>query len=288
MSSIRTVQSPWESSFYDILGSAQSSLLITSPFIKCSQANALIDRLQSSGVSSQIHISIMTDLKPDNILAGSLDVEALLAFSDMTPNLTVTYLPNLHAKVYVADQNTAIITSANFTDGGLRKNFEYGVVVSDPLIVSRVRSDLDQYASLGNVVSRQTLEALCGIAKDLKILRQKAERSIRQQFRKAFNQKIEAAKLELLSVRAEGKTTHGIFADTILYLLAKGPLRTVELHPLIQQLHPDLCNDSEDRIIKGVHFGKRWKHHVRNAQVYLRRKGLIYSDGTYWKLKISR
>jgi phosphatidylserine/phosphatidylglycerophosphate/cardiolipin synthase-like enzyme len=243
----------------------------------------MLDCFSSTGVLSSLRVDLITDLRPDSILTGALDVEALLAFANSVPHSTITYLPNLHAKVYIADQHTAIITSANLTDGGLIKNFEYGVVVNDPQTITQVRTDLSQYASLGNIVPRDALESLTSVAVDLKNLRQQAERSIQREFRRAFNQKLEVAKLKLLSIRAEGKTTHGIFADTILYLLARGALRTVELHPLIKQLHPDLCDDGEERIIKGVHFGKKWKHHVRNAQVYLRRRGSIYFDGTHWR-----
>mgnify|MGYP001617338381 CR=1 FL=1 len=70
-----------------------------------------------------------------------------------------------------------------------------------------------------------------------------------------------------------------------LYLLQKhGPLTTTQLHPLIQNLHPDLCDDGIDRVIDGVHFGKRWKHMVRNAQQYLKRSGQIRFDGRCWSL----
>lgn len=62
----------------------------------------------------------------------------------------------------------------------------------------------------------------------------------------------------------------------------KGALSTVQLHPLVQQILPDLCDDTTDRVIDGVHFGKRWKHYVRNAQVALKRKGLIDYDGRRW------
>jgi hypothetical protein len=283
MSGVQLIKSPWEEQFYKVVEAARSDLLIASPFIKQAQATSVISRLAGIGVSTTIKVNIITDLKPDNMLTGSLDVDALLAFIDSLPNSTVTYLPNLHAKVYVADEHTAIITSANLTGGGLTKNFEYGAMINDPLTVASVRQDLRQYASLGAFVSRRMLESLANTAADLKELRQQAERSARQRFQVAFNQKLAAAKDELLSVRAEGKTTHRIFAETILYLLERGPLRTVDLHPLIQQLHPDLCDNNEDRIIKGVHFGKKWKHYVRTAQVYLRRRGLIYLDGTYWQ-----
>jgi hypothetical protein len=56
------------------------------------------------------------------------------------------------------------------------------------------------------------------------------------------------------------------------------------LHPLIQQLHPDICDDSIDRVIDGVHFGKRWKHHVRSAQSHLKADGKIRTDGERWHI----
>jgi hypothetical protein len=74
------------------------------------------------------------------------------------------------------------------------------------------------------------------------------------------------------------------FSDTITFPLTKGPLRTEELHPLIQLLHPDLCDDSVDRVIDGVHFGQKWTHYVPNAQQYLKRNGEIEFDGSRWNM----
>jgi hypothetical protein len=50
---------------------------------------------------------------------------------------------------------------------------------------------------------------------------------------------------------------------------------TAELHPLIQRIHPDLCDDSVDRVIDGKHFGKKWKHAVRTAQQHLKKIGKV-------------
>ena len=75
-----------------------------------------------------------------------------------------------------------------------------------------------------------------------------------------------------------------MFCDTILYLLQRGPLATRDLHPLIQSIHPELCDDSIDRVIAGVHFGKRWKHYVRSAQHALKRRGAVLLDGGLWRL----
>jgi phosphatidylserine/phosphatidylglycerophosphate/cardiolipin synthase-like enzyme len=274
--------SPWATTFYGLVNMAQEELLIASPYLgnePLRKVAEIIGRKQSSGV----RIDILTNLAVDNLLSGSLDVGALLYLAQSIPNSTITYLPSLHAKIYIADTRTAVVTSANLTHNGLVGNHEYGVLLRDSALVSKVRNDLTRYASLGNQVSLDTLAALAQASQDLKTVRQQADRSMRAKLKAEFEQRTEMAKLELLKARAKGKTTHGIFCDTILYLLEQyGPLATVELHPLIQQIHPDLCDDSIDRVIDGVHFGKRWKHFVRMAQNHLKSKGLVGLDGRRW------
>ena len=39
-----------------------------------------------------------------------------------------------------------------------------------------------------------------------------------------------------------------------------------------------------DRVIGGVSFGKKWKHHVRNAQQRLQQKGAIRLVGGVWRV----
>lgn len=111
------------------------------------------------------------------------------------------------------------------------------------------------------------------------------EHEARKPLRDEFRRRMAEAETALMEMRATGKSTNGIFADAIVYLLRKyGPMSTVELNPYIQQHLPDLCDDSIDRVIKGVHFGRKWKHYVRNAQQFLKRQGRIAFDGRYWYL----
>jgi hypothetical protein len=150
--------------------------------------------------------------------------------------------------------------------------------------VRQVRRDFEKYAYLGARVLPSEVEVLFNETRELKLLFKKAEQSIRSQARRAFQEKLKATQIQLLRQRARGKTTQGMHCDGILFLLARGPLRTAELQPLVQQLQPDLCDDSIDRVIDGVHFGKRWKHHVRSAQQFLKRTGRISYDGERWYL----
>jgi len=66
------------------------------------------------------------DLRDFALGASDIDIVCRLARS----GTSVFSLPRLHAKVYVVDDRVALITSANATDGGLRNNWEFGVVIS--------------------------------------------------------------------------------------------------------------------------------------------------------------
>jgi hypothetical protein len=59
----------------------------------------------------------------------------------------------------------------------------------------------------------------------------------------------------------EGKTINAIFSDSIIFILKKrGPLSTINLHPIIQSMHPDICDDFIDRVINRQHL-------VRNGNI---------------------
>lgn len=281
---IHLLKSPWSSSFHQLMSVVEDNLLLVSPFIKCSKAEEIVSEFTRRGVQNEVRVSVLTDLRPESTLAGSMDLEALVDLGRNLPKFDLTHLPSLHAKVYVADRRMAIITSGNLTDSGVNGNIEYGVAFTQEKFVGEIRRDFEEYSFLGAKVSPKDIETLLVEVKELKELFRKAEHTIRAQARRAFKQKLEATHAQLLRHRAKGKTTNAIFAETIIFLLSKGPLRTVELHPLIQRLHPDICDDSIDRVIDGVSFGKKWKHHVRNAQQYLKREGRIRYDGVRWRL----
>ncbi len=70
----------------------------------------------------------------------------------------------------------------------------------------------------------------------------------------------------------------------MLYLLSFGPMSTREIHLKLKELLPELCDDSTELVINGQTFGKKWKHVVRNAQVFLRRAGRITRHENGWAL----
>jgi phosphatidylserine/phosphatidylglycerophosphate/cardiolipin synthase-like enzyme len=282
------IRSPWQESFLDLISVAQRDLLLVSPFVKTQATDRILSNLQRRGVDRTIRLVVLTSLRPESVLNGATDIEALSSLGRSLPRFELVHLPSLHAKVYVADDRVAVVTSGNLTQPGITGNLEYGVAFSDEPLVREIRRDLEGYAQLGARLDTSELDLMLRETAELKRAFLRAERSIRAEARRSFREKLEAAHVRLLHQRARGKTTHAILSDTILFLLARGALSTTELHPLIQQLHPDICDDSIDRVIDGVHFGKRWKHYVRNAQQFLKRTGQIRYSGGYWQLASQR
>jgi phosphatidylserine/phosphatidylglycerophosphate/cardiolipin synthase-like enzyme len=182
----------------------------------------------------------------------------------------------LHAKVYIADDCAAIVTSGNLTTGGLVTNFEYGVAMDEPSLVRKVKHDIVEYAGLGAVLGDEQLVSFCEASDRVREAFRKQTASVAKRFRAEFEKQARIAEDQLIRLRLSGGAHHTVFAKTVLYLLKRhGPLETVEQHRLVQAIHPDLCDDSIDRVIDGQHFGKKWKHAVRTAQQQLKAAGLI-------------
>lgn len=278
--------SPFTDAFSDFRQSVNTSCFLCSPYITQSPIRALVQSLQERQLVDTVQVRVLTDLSLLNLVQGSTDPGALLYLYDHLPNVQVSYLPRVHAKVYIADNALAIVGSANFTDGGTFRNYEYGLRVDDTLLVRRIQDDLQSYASLGGEATPLRLRELQEQVLPLKETAREARKMLRQAMPLKEKQQQTQAEDTLIRIRVQGRSLNAIFSDTILFLLARGPMPTQELNTHIQSLHPDLCDDTIDRVIDSVHYGKRWKHGVRGAQVTLARQGLAaYNKQTrLWRL----
>ena len=283
-SPISLLNGPWDTQFADLLGSAEEFLLLASPFITRRITAWAGNCLSKNAYSAQLRIVCLTNLKIDSVLSGSLELGGITEMGRAFPNFSVIHMPSLHAKVFIADNKRAIITSGNLTDSGLKRNCEYGVSIHTTKLVKDVRRDFEGYSHLGVPLSIEEIEEFASELEGLRATYQAENRRLINNVRTKFKSRLKNAEDRVLQFRAQSTTTQGIFRKTILYLLAKSPLKTSELHPFIQQIHPDLCNDAIDRVIDGVNFGKKWKHHVRSAQQALKREGLVSFDGEKWRL----
>jgi len=151
--------------------------------------------------------------------------------------------------------------------------------------VRQISEDITEYSDLGALVTAENLFEYCKVAEKLKTTFKKQQFSIRSALQKEFEHCVLSAEDNLIRLRLAGGAMHTVFAKTILYLLRRyGPMQTIDIHPKIQQIHPDLCDDSMDRIIDGKRFGKKWKHAVRTAQQQLKKQGLVRFANGRWEI----
>ena len=282
---ISVVRSGWQSEFNGLLSEALNSLVLCSPFVGEGPCRDIASNSHLTGRAKELTVYMITNLSPDNVLSGATDPAALLRLSNMFPRFVLRFLPGLHAKVYIADERRAIITSANLTHNGLARNYEYGVSISDAATVAEIRNDIYGYGELGSVVDAATLNAFQVAASDLRALRKEAEKKISGSLKKEFEKKLAKMELDVLRARTGGQSSNQIFVRTILYVLKGGPLTTPQINDAVSAIHPDICDDTVDRVIDGRHFGKKWKHSVRNAQQQLKRDGRITLSAGLWWLK---
>jgi len=260
----------WEPALRELVGSASERLFISSPYITAFGCDLVGDSC-SETLEDGGEVAVLTDLSPMPICQGATDPAALRTLANRGHSLVIRHLPRLHAKVYISDERAAIVTSGNLTAGGLIQNYEYGFRISDAAVVRAIRSDVSSYSTLGAEVTDSQLAAFCEIAVEMRVAFRQSQASITRAIRRRFDAIVREAEDELIRLRLAGGAMHTVFARTIMYLLQRhGPLTTLEIHARVEAIHPDLCDNSVDRVIDGKRFGKKWKHAVRTAQQQLK------------------
>ncbi len=278
----KLLQSPWEEDFVSLVRTAKESFIISSPYIGREACQIVAAHGVARQSTKKLKLTVVTDLSRRNLLSGSTDAGAIHELVIGFPDSEVLFLPSVHAKVYIADDHAAIITSGNMTAAGLSRNYEYGMRVNDHLLVREIRAHIGAYAALGTKIELSKLKLLSDISLDLQEMHREAEKTINSRLRAEFERRLSGFDDEVLRTRVAGRAPNAIFAEAILYLLKRGAMSTQELHLSIQKIHPDLCDDSVDRVIDGRHYGKKWKHAVRSAQQHLKEEGVIQLTDGMW------
>ena len=120
---LKIIKTPWQDTFIKLLRNAEEKIYLSSPFIKENIAKLIVDNKQS-----KVDCKILTRFTLPNIRGGGLDLTAVKHFQNA--NFSQKNISNLHAKIFIFD-NQAVITSSNLTNGGLKNNLEYGILIKD-------------------------------------------------------------------------------------------------------------------------------------------------------------
>ncbi len=129
-----------EKVIYDIIWEAEHTLLIVSPFIKLDgYFKELFDK---HSVNPKVHLLIVFG-KNEMEISKSLSKDDFDYFKKFL-NITVVYVPNLHAKYY-GNEKKGVITSINLYDYSFKNNIEFGVY-SELNILNKFKTSADQEA----------------------------------------------------------------------------------------------------------------------------------------------
>ena len=155
------IQPPWENYFFSKVRSVEKSLYLSSPYIKNTVATFFYEVLRSKQ-NLNLSIQILTRIRIQDLIEGASDLEAfekLLQLEKLEGiNVEVRCISNLHAKVYIFDKNSAIVTSSNLTPSGLKSNIEYGIEITDPTAIQQMLADMGNYWDAAEILTTEMLE----------------------------------------------------------------------------------------------------------------------------------
>lgn len=263
----------WRGDLATMLRNARDSVLLAAPFVKHNVAEWLREQIRAD-----VQLTVLTRIRADAIASAALDITALLLLAETAQSARVVALPNLHAKVFVADESSAIVTSGNLTRAGLDTNIECGVLLRQSRLVATVRDQMRSFARLGSQVSAEALADLLPLEEELRRAEAQSRNAVAPEARRQLARITDQAKPRLVGTQIGNRSANAVFSEAIRFVLTSGPRTTVALGAEVSELLPDLCDDGEELVINGERYGKAWKHSLRNAQQHLKRQGVAVYD----------
>jgi HKD family nuclease len=134
----------WYSALVSEIDNADN-IRIISPFIKEEIIKGLFDQVDFS------KLEIITRFSLADFASGVSSIEALEYC--IHKGASVYGVKRLHSKVYLFDKKSAIISSANLTSGGLKNNFECGILINEDTTLIELDQYFGKLKGFGNVAT---------------------------------------------------------------------------------------------------------------------------------------
>lgn len=144
---------------FDAIKDSKNEIYLCAPFIKEKIAREILNCKKTS-----VRLNVITASNISNYVSGASDISALKL---LVENSAVIYnFQNLHAKIYLFDVDTAIVTSANLTPNAMYNNFEYGLMIKDDLsTIGKIHDDCESMINNLNECGLMTNEILMEMEK---------------------------------------------------------------------------------------------------------------------------
>ncbi len=122
--------------FMQLVENSNEEIKLCAPFIK----ENIVDDIFTYK-KPDVRIRTITNIKLMSFYKKVLDINGLLKI--ISSNGILYNYPTLHAKMYIFDDNKLIISSANLTEAGLKKNKEYGIITDERGLIKIANDDFD-------------------------------------------------------------------------------------------------------------------------------------------------
>lgn len=148
---IRVITNDLYDDVVELFYNAKKSIRIVSPFLSNKTAELLCEIV---GANKDIECDFVTRLYIEDMIKGANSIASVRKMIDC--GIKVYSVNGLHTKLYLFDEEEAIIGSANFTISGLKKNLELSIDTDEESVVSAAGMYVDS-------VIEQCLEQINGV-----------------------------------------------------------------------------------------------------------------------------
>lgn len=146
---MRIINSPWRKQFETFVASARKELRIAVPYYSEDIIRMILKRSKATDKYFLLRLS-----EPE-VLAGAQSPRAVRLLQKHA--CRVKFGKDLHAKIFIADRDQAIVTSSNLTNRGLSENAEVGVLIDQPKAVQAVLSTFEKWYDVAGSIDHAEL-----------------------------------------------------------------------------------------------------------------------------------
>jgi HKD family nuclease len=143
---LEVINNPWNDKFINYISQTKNDLKICSPFVKYNALKEIYDNKNDN-----VKFELITRFKISNFYNEVSDIEAMDYALDN--NCNIRAFQPLHAKIYIFDKKSVIISSANLTRQGLTSNYEYGIITDEKSIVDKAYNDFQLISKLDSCIN---------------------------------------------------------------------------------------------------------------------------------------